>query len=122
MEAMIERQENNVIVATSAFGLGMDFVHLDWVVLWHAPVSLLAMAQAIGRVARNGRPGEALILWDEDDFRLLEWMVETSEQKKKELMRVRGYLEASGCKKHALTALFESEPRLLNCTGQYLTA
>lgn len=58
----------NVLVATSAFGMGMDFDHLEEVVLWQPPSSLLSLAQAMGRVARADRPGRAWILWDRDDY------------------------------------------------------
>jgi ATP-dependent DNA helicase RecQ len=56
------------LVCTSAFGMGMDVPQLAWVVLYQAPRTLLALAQAIGRVARNGREGCALVFWSDEDF------------------------------------------------------
>lgn len=56
------------LICTSAFGMGMDVPHLAWVILFQAPRTLLALAQAIGRVARNGKAGCALVFWSDEDF------------------------------------------------------
>jgi ATP-dependent DNA helicase RecQ len=56
------------LVCTSAFGMGMDIPHLSWVVLFQAPRTVLALAQAIGRVARAGKHGSALVFWSDEDF------------------------------------------------------
>ncbi|HTL11682.1 MAG TPA: helicase-related protein, partial [Bdellovibrionota bacterium] len=59
-----------IVVATSAFGMGMDFAGLEWMISTHAPPSLLALAQAAGRVARAGAEGTAVVLWHPTDFRI----------------------------------------------------
>ncbi len=99
-----------VVIATSAFGLGMDFTHLRWVLLWQAPSSLLQLAQAAGRVGRAGRSGRAVVFWDPDDFRLMEWMIRGSHRKREQLMAVLRFLESPGCRIRALRAYFEAEP------------
>ncbi|MBC7691860.1 MAG: ATP-dependent DNA helicase RecQ [Methylotenera sp.] len=86
IESQVERQEVDVIISTSAFGMGMNYPHLNWVVLWQAPASLLAFAQAIGRVSRGGLQGQALALWDREDFGLHEWSVQGSPRKKQDLL------------------------------------
>lgn len=58
-----------IIIATSAFGMGMDFKNLEWVVLWDAHPSILDLAQKMGRIARDGRSGQALLLWDDFDLK-----------------------------------------------------
>lgn len=67
IELRLNQGECRVLIATSAFGLGMDIRELDWVVLWEPPRSLLALAQALGRVGRAGRPGEAFVFWEPAD-------------------------------------------------------
>jgi ATP-dependent DNA helicase RecQ len=65
-------QRPPIVVATSAFGMGMDIAGLRWVVLWQAPPSVLALAQAIGRVGRSAEArSQAVVLWDPVDLRLL---------------------------------------------------
>ncbi len=73
IEDKIQGASNSVVVATSAFGMGMDYQNLTWVLLWQPPRTVLSLAQALGRVGRNQKRGQALLLWDEVDFR---WMNE----------------------------------------------
>ncbi|MBL7717035.1 MAG: DEAD/DEAH box helicase [Bdellovibrionales bacterium] len=66
--AFRDGEEYEVLCATSAFGMGMDFDHLDEAVIFTPPSNLLALAQAMGRVARADRPGRIWILWDPSDL------------------------------------------------------
>ena len=106
-ESRITGQGPKVIVATSAFGMGMDHAHLRWVVMWQAPSSLLALAQGIGRVGRSNTAGNALVLWDTDDFRLLEWTVRNSERRKSDLLDTYQYLSSKDCRRVTLAKYFE---------------
>ena len=83
IEKMISNEEVDVVVATSAFGMGMHHPFLKWVLLWQAPTSLLALTQTIGRIARSSARGHAVLFWDYDDFRTLEWTLKNSIRKKK---------------------------------------
>jgi len=94
-EGLVRDQRVDVVIATSAFGMGMDYPHLKWVLLWQVPTSLLALAQSVGRVARGGNFGEAFVLWDYDDFQLIEWVIEGSARKKEEMVQLLRFLEAA---------------------------
>jgi ATP-dependent DNA helicase RecQ len=109
LESEVRENRVDVTVATSAFGMGMDFAHLRWVALWQAPLSLLALAQAIGRVGRNAAGGRALVLWDDEDFRLLEWAAQGSERSREELVRTLAFLQKGGCPRKALAQYFDAE-------------
>lgn len=65
------------VVATSAFGMGVDCPRVDWVVVYQVPPSLTALAQAIGRTARGDRSGDAVLWWDSEDFGLIRWQART---------------------------------------------
>ena len=108
-EALIKSGQIEVVFATSAFGMGMDIDVLKWVVIWQAPYSLLGLAQAIGRVGRAGSEGRALILWDWDDFSLIEWSLGKSYRRRRSLQSVLSYFEYKGCRRHALERYFEAE-------------
>lgn len=109
LEARIARELPDVVVATSAFGMGMDYPRLQWAAFWQAPASLLELAQAIGRAGRNpSRAARALLLWDEDDFRLHEWSLQGSARRAKQLIEVRDFLRQARCRKVALRDYFES--------------
>jgi superfamily II DNA helicase RecQ len=107
-EGLVKSQAAQAIIATSAFGMGMNYPHLEWVALWQAPVSLLAFAQAIGRVGRGAACGaQALALWDADDFRLLEWSIRDSSRRRRQLEWVSAFYRSRNCRRADLRAYFE---------------
>jgi ATP-dependent DNA helicase RecQ len=102
------RGKSGVVVATSAFGLGMDLPSLRWVVLWQPLGSLLSMAQAIGRVGRGGAEGDALLLWSPEDFQLLEWTIGGSERRRRELLEVQRFFVGTKDVRSAFRSYFEA--------------
>ncbi len=63
---------NRVIVATSAFGMGVDLPALRWAIMWQMPFSTLDLAQRIGRVGRAAPSARVHVFWHPDDVRWLE--------------------------------------------------
>lgn len=117
IEAQVRGQALDVVVATSAFGMGMDFGHLRWVALWQAPPSLLALAQAIGRVGRGDVAGRAWVFWDSEDFRLLEWTLsddDPTSRRRRELVHTWEFLQNLGCRRLGLKAYFEGPENKLD--------
>jgi ATP-dependent DNA helicase RecQ len=109
LAAVHGRAARILVVATSAFGMGMNYPQLRWVVLTHAPLSLLALVQALGRVGRHPeQSGRGLILWDESDWRRVESWVSSSVRAQQELRAVHSFFLQEGCHRQFLLNYFNS--------------
>ena len=52
-------------------------------------------------------PGEALVFWDHDDFRLLEWMLQDSERRREDLIALMKFLNSRECRLVGLRRYFD---------------
>jgi ATP-dependent DNA helicase RecQ len=62
--------ETRVMIATSAFGLGIDKPDIRFVVHWNFPDSLETYYQEAGRAGRDGKPARAILLYRLEDRRV----------------------------------------------------
>jgi len=69
-EVRFQREDGLIVVATVAFGMGVDKPDIRWVAHADLPKSIEAYYQEIGRAGRDGAPAETLTLFGPDDIRL----------------------------------------------------
>ncbi len=69
-ERRFQQEDGLIVVATVAFGMGVDKPDIRWVAHADLPKSIEAYYQEIGRAGRDGAPAEALTLFGPDDVRL----------------------------------------------------
>jgi ATP-dependent DNA helicase RecQ len=70
VEGRFSREDGLIVVATVAFGMGVDKPDVRWVAHADLPKSIEAYYQEIGRAGRDGAPAETLTLFGPDDIRL----------------------------------------------------
>ncbi|MYM55532.1 DNA helicase RecQ [Thalassovita mangrovi] len=69
-EQRFQQEDGLIVVATVAFGMGIDKPDIRWVAHADLPKSIEAYYQEIGRAGRDGAPAETLTLFGADDIRL----------------------------------------------------
>lgn len=117
------RNDGVVIVATIAFGMGIDKSNVRFVAHADLPQSIEAYYQEIGRAGRDGLPAESLALFGDADVLLRERQINESgtPQERKRIERQKlnaltALCESARCRRQALLAAFgEESPPCGNC-------
>ena len=83
-----------VMVATSAFGMGIDKPNIRYVAHYHAPGSLEQYVQEFGRAGRDGRRSICALLFDPEDLKIQQALQARSRPRPPHLLRVAEALSA----------------------------
>ncbi|MBS1120514.1 MAG: ATP-dependent helicase, RecQ family [Deltaproteobacteria bacterium] len=83
-----------IMVATNAFGLGVDKSNIRNVLHYHVPGSLEAYAQEAGRGGRDGKPARCVLLFSPDDVAIQEYFLSGTYPTKRQVRQVYEALEA----------------------------
>lgn len=110
------REEGVVIVATIAFGMGIDKPDVRFVAHLNLPKSLEAYYQETGRAGRDGLPADAWMAYGLQDVITLRQMQQTSEAdeqhkriERHKLDAMLGLCELTSCRRQALLRYFGEE-------------
>ena len=112
-QARFQHEDRVVVVATVAFGMGIDKPDVRFVAHVDLPKSVEAYYQETGRAGRDGEPAEAWMVYGLQDVVRLRQLVDQSEagEEHKRIERMKldallGWCEVTACRRRALLAYF----------------
>ena len=128
-----------IMVATNAFGMGIDKSNVRYVIHYNMPKSLEAYFQEAGRAGRDGTDGACILLYSGADVHMAQYLInngsENEELDEAQRQRVRhqdlqrlesmiGYCTTSGCLRGYILEYFGQKHLQLcgncgNCQGKY---
>lgn len=107
-------EDNIIIVATIAFGMGIDKPDVRFVAHLNLPKSMEAYYQETGRAGRDGEPANAWMSYGLQDIINLRHMLQQSDaaevhkrQEHSKLEAMMAFAEQAGCRRHSMLAYFD---------------
>ena len=113
VQSLFRYDNIEIVVATIAFGMGIDKPNVRFVVHYDLPKTIEGYYQETGRAGRDGLPAEAFLLYDPaDSARLRGWIEAMPEEQQKriehhKLNHMLAFAEATHCRRQILLRYFD---------------
>jgi ATP-dependent DNA helicase RecQ len=107
------RDEVKIIVATIAFGMGIDKSNVRFIVHWNLPKNIEGYYQETGRAGRDGMPSEALLFFSRGDAHMLRQFISDMDDQEqqnilyKKLDQMINLCETRNCRRKTILNYFD---------------
>ena len=115
------KDDTDIIVATIAFGMGIDKPNVRFVIHYDLPKNLEGYYQETGRGGRDGLECDCILFFSHGDRYKIEYFINKKNSKKEQdialaqLRAMTNYCESSTCRREVLLSYFGEEPTGRNC-------